>query len=85
MVSTGLRLVIGSWKIMAISRPRIPRSAAVGEVEEVAALEDRVPVGILPARGQDAEDRERSHALPAARLADDPERLAAARCRTRSR
>src|SRR6266511_3644016 len=27
IVRTGLRLVIGSWKIMAISRPRIPRSA----------------------------------------------------------
>ncbi len=28
MVSTGLRLVIGSWKIIAMSRPRIDRSSS---------------------------------------------------------
>ena len=32
MVSTGLRLVIGSWKIIAILRPRSARIASFGSV-----------------------------------------------------
>ena len=39
MVSTGLRLVIGSWKIIAMWLPRTLRIASSGSVEQVAALE----------------------------------------------
>ena len=38
-VKTGLRLVIGSWKIIAMSLPRTLRISVVGQREQVAALE----------------------------------------------
>ena len=38
-VSTGLRLVIGSWKIMEMSLPRMSRISRVGQLQQVAAVE----------------------------------------------
>ena len=35
IVSTGLRLVIGSWKIIAMSRPRMSRISASDRLAEV--------------------------------------------------
>ena len=69
--------VIGSWKIIAISRPRIARSCSSFSVRA-----GRWPPNIARAAGdaavagEDPEQCERGDALPAARLADDPERLA---------
>ena len=53
IVSTGFRLVIGSWKIIAISRPRISRSSGRSSCEQVAALEARACRSVTrPARGR---------------------------------
>ena len=41
IVSTGFRLVIGSWKIIAMSLPRMSRSSLSVSCEQVAALEER--------------------------------------------
>ena len=77
IVSTGFRLVIGSWKIIAISWPRTLRSSRVARAQQVAAVEQSPSRATTrPARGRMPEQRERGHALAAARLADDPERLA---------
>ena len=76
MVSTGLRLVIGSWKIMLMSLPRISRIARLVERQQVGALEaDRArdPAGRL--RDQ-AQDRIGGDGLAAAALADHRQRLA---------
>ena len=42
IVCTGFSDVIGSWKIIAMSLPRISRSALDGIVEQVLALEQRL-------------------------------------------
>ena len=77
IVSTGFRLVIGSWKIIAISLARGPaRSSLVRHRQQVAAVEARRAGRGAPGARQDPEHRERGDALAAARLADDPERLA---------
>ena len=39
MVSTGLSVIIGSWKTIAMRRPRTRRSASFGQADELAALE----------------------------------------------
>ena len=39
-MSTGLSEVIGSWKIIAISLPRIARISASRQLEQVAAVEE---------------------------------------------
>ena len=41
---TGLSEVIGSWKIMEMSRPRISRISSSESVEQVAALEQDAAV-----------------------------------------
>ena len=76
IVSTGLSEVIGSWKIIAISRPRIERSSLVVQREQVAAAEHRGALRDAAVPREDPEQRERGDALAAARLAHDPERLA---------
>src|SRR5207248_6881542 len=48
----------------------------VGEADQVAALEERATARHLAVARKDPEQRERRDALPAARLADEPERLA---------
>ena len=50
IVSTGFRLVIGSWKIIAMSRPRILRSASSGSVRRSRPSNIAVPAVTLPAR-----------------------------------
>ena len=40
IVNTGLRLLIGSWKIIAMSLPRMLAHLLLGERHEVAALEE---------------------------------------------
>ena len=79
MVSTGFSEVIGSWKIMPISRPRTLPHLVLGEREEVAALEEDLPADDAPGRrGDEPHDGERAHALAAAGLADQGHRLARA-------
>ena len=41
MVNTGFRLVIGSWKIIAISLPRIARMRGSGRLEQIDASDRR--------------------------------------------
>jgi hypothetical protein len=68
--------VIGSWKIIEISLPRILRICGVGLGQEVLAHEADLAADDLAGRARDqAQDRERRHALAAARFADDAERL----------
>ena len=77
MVSTGLSEVIGSWKIIEMSLPRIVAHLALGELQQVAcpgsgsARDDAAG-----RRGDQAQDRQRRDALAAAGLADDGQRLA---------
>ena len=86
-VNTGLSDVIGSWKIIAIRLPRIARISSLGEREQVlAARSVIVPAGDAPGRRRDQpHDRQRGHALAAARLADDAERRRARESRTTRR
>ena len=77
IVNTGFRLVIGSWKIIAMSLPRTWRISSSLSAEQVATLEQDLAGRDLGRRHvEQAHDRQRRHALPAAGLADDPERLA---------
>ncbi len=72
IVRTGFRLVIGSWKIIAISSPRIFAELLVRQREQVTAVEPDLPAGDLAGRFVDEpHDRERGHALARAGLADD--------------
>ena len=74
---TGLSEVIGSWKIIEMSRPRISRISSAESAEQIAAVERdaalRHPAGL----GEQAHDRERGDRLAAAGLADDGDDLAA--------
>ena len=73
----GFSAVIGSWKIIEISLPRIARISAFDRRNQVAAPEQDPaaddPAGRLR---HELENRQRRDALAAARLADDRERLA---------
>ena len=82
--NTGLSDVIGSWKIIAISAPRMPRigdgfararSTVVppGRAKRSAPLHDASATVL-----DEAHHRQRRHALARARLADHGDRLAAA-------
>ena len=71
--------VIGSWKIIEMSLPRMRLHLAFAQLEQVAALEaDRAADDAARRIGDQAQDRERRHALAAAGFADDAERFAAA-------
>ena len=49
IVSTGLSEVIGSWKIIEISLPRIFRISVSVKLEQIAALEQHAsPLTVLP-------------------------------------
>ena len=76
IVSTGFSDVIGSWKIIAISRPRTERSSRSESCIRSRPPKSALPPDDAPGARQDPEHRERGHALAAARLADDAERLA---------
>ena len=76
--STGLSEVIGSWKIIEMSRPRISRISSSESVEQVAALEQDAAVRDAPrGLGEQAHDRERGYRLAAAGFADQRDDLAA--------
>ena len=77
IVRTGLRLVSGSWKTIAISSPRTWRSSSSAEREQVAAAEEDA-TALDPAGGprQQPGEGEAGDALAAAGLADEAERLA---------
>ena len=76
-VNAGLSEVIGSWKIIEMRLPRSSRISAVGQLEQVDALEQDLAAGDAPGRlRHEAHDRQRRDALAAARLADDAERAA---------
>ena len=66
---TGLSEVIGSWKIIEMSRPRISRISSAESAEQVAPVERdaalRHPAGL----GEQAHDRERGDRLAAAGFA----------------
>ena len=66
-------------RVLEDHRDLPPADAAellVGKLQQVPVLEIRRSRGDLAGARQDSEQRERGHALAAARLADDPERLA---------
>ena len=76
MVSTGLSEVIGSWKIMAISLPRIWRISSSSSSSRFWPSEDDLARDDLARRlGDQAHERQGGHALAAAALAHDAERL----------
>ena len=77
-VNTGFSDVIGSWKIIAIRLPRMSRICAGGSFEQVAGPRTAPgPAAMRPGCGTRRMTTEREHALAAAALADDAERLAA--------
>ncbi len=51
-VSTGFRLVIGSWKIIAISRPRIRRISSSESPIRSRPWKTALPATARPARGR---------------------------------
>ena len=76
-VKTGLRLVIGSWKIIAMSLPRTWRISSSESASRSRPSNRISPVGISAGgMSMQPHDRQRGHALAAAGLADEPERLA---------
>ena len=75
-VSTGLRLVIGSWKIIEMRLPRTLRISSFAQRQEVAAFERDIAGDAAVGGGQQPHDRQRRHALAGARFADDGDRLA---------
>ena len=74
-VSTGLSAVIGSWKIMAISRPRSRRSSRSGMADQFAAAPDDRALDAAR-RSHQAQDRAQGHALARAGFADQSQHLA---------
>ena len=78
-VNTGFSAVIGSWNTIAMRAPRISRIELLVERDEVLAVEMDLAAGLDAAgRANEAEQRERGDRLAAARLADEPDRLAGA-------
>ncbi len=77
-VSTGLRAVEGSWKIIATRLPRTARIAASGSASRSWPVEPHLAPGDARHLRQQAQDGERGHRLAAARLAHQREALARA-------
>ena len=76
-VSTGFSDVIGSWKIIAMSPPRILRSSSLFIVSRSRPLKIASPLAMRPGGcGMSPSTREHGDALPRAGLADDAEHLA---------
>ena len=93
---TGFRLVAGSWKIMPMRAAAHAAHLGFGQRQHVRAVELHVAGADAAVLGQQAHQRQRGHALAAARFADQREGLAAldasgacrrspARCRRRRR
>ena len=76
MVKQGLRLVIGSWKIIAMSLPMICAPLAAADGEEIAAVERQPVGGDRGGPGQKAHDGQHGHRLAGAGFANDRQDLA---------
>ena len=77
MVSTGLRLVIGSWKIIAILWPRSARIASIESVVSSRPSKRIEPPTMRPVSGAISRRIESAVTdLPHPELADDAKRLA---------
>ena len=75
-LKTGFRLVIGSWKIIAMSLPRTLAHLVLGQRAQVAPAQHDVAGDDLARRvGDEPHDRQRRDRLARAGLADDAERL----------
>ena len=86
IVKTGFSDVIGSWKIIAISPPRISRSSFFGIVSRSRPSYSASPLTILPGRLRDQpEHGHHGDALPGARLSDDARASRPGRGRRRRR
>ena len=81
MVSTGLSDVIGSWKIIAISLPRISRIWSGLSVRRSRPSNMTVPRFNLAGRARyQTHQRKRANTFAAAALADDAECLTFFQC-----
>ena len=77
IVNTGFSDVIGSWKIIAISPPRIVAELLLRQRQEISLPVARLAANDTTGRLRDQpEHRHHRDALPRAGLADDAERLA---------
>ena len=77
-VNVGFRLVSGSWKIIAISRPRSSRSSSGGRPSRSRSRKTTLPPVISPFGGSRRSRARGERRLAAARLADDADDLARA-------
>ena len=75
-VKAGLRLVIGSWKIIDMRLPRMRAIVAIRQRQQIGAGEAHALGGAMAAAREQAHDRERGHRLAAAGFADQAMRLA---------
>ena len=79
IVKTGFSDVIGSWKIMLMSLPRIARISSHDSFEQVAAAEENLASDDLSRRvGNQPQDAQRRDALAGAGLADEAQHFARA-------
>ncbi len=76
MVKQGLRLVVGSWKIIATSLADQRAARLVRDAQQVVAGKAQVLRAHAARVGDQAHQRHHRHALAGARLADDAEHLA---------
>ena len=74
--NVGLRLVSGSWKIIAMPRPRSSRRASPRRRKHILLAQPTLTGRHLAVRGQQPHERCRQRRLAAARLADDAHDLA---------
>ena len=74
-VISGLRLDIGSWKIMAISEPRSGRSTRLRRGQDRVRRTGSTPSMSSSGVGQQPHDRARDHGLARAAFADQGEEL----------
>jgi hypothetical protein len=75
---------MGSWKIIAMRAPAHLAHLALGEAQQVAALEEDLPRGDAPRRLDEPQDGEGGDALAAAGLADEAEGAARGRSKETS-
>ena len=75
MGTTGFSDDSGSWKIIAMSRPRRSRMSSSGSAAGRCRRTSPAPATLDPAPGQQPHDRQRGHRLAAAGLADQADGL----------
>ena len=71
----GFSDVIGSWKIIAMSRPMMPRRSRGGDRQQVAPVEAHAVGGHGRGPGQQAHHGQHRHRLAGAGFADDGDDL----------